>query len=210
MLSEEKKHEFYRVNAGYESRSGLSDAFSKIIRAVPTHFGKHTNILKASSLDTPLGPMLAIADERFLYLLEFLECRGLEREVERLCISTKSAIIAGTTDPITSIQRELKLYFDGTLKIFETPIFLLGSPFQKLAWEMLTLIPYGETRSYLAQAIQIGKPSASRAVANANGANQIAIVIPCHRIINSDGKLGGYGGGIGRKTWLLEHERKNK
>jgi AraC family transcriptional regulator of adaptative response/methylated-DNA-[protein]-cysteine methyltransferase len=210
MLSEEKKHEFYRVNAGYESRSGLSDAFSKIIGAAPTPFGKQTNILKASWLETPLGPMLAIADERFLYLLEFIECRGLEREIERLRIKTKSAIIPGATDPITSIQRELKSYFDGTLKIFETPIFLLGNPFQKLAWEMLTLIPYGETRSYLAQAIQIGRPSASRAVANANGANQIAIVIPCHRIINSNGNLGGYGGGIGRKIWLLEHERKNK
>lgn len=97
-----------------------------------------------------------------------------------------------------------------TLKFFETPIFILGTPFQKLTWEILILISYGQTRSYLGPAIQIDRTSASQAVANANRANQITIVISCHRIINSNGNLGRYGGGISRKTWLLEHEGKNK
>lgn len=79
-----------------------------------------------------------------------------------------------------------------------------------MAWQALTLIPYGETRSYAQQAQSLGKPTAYRAVANANGANSLSIIIPCHRIINSSGNLGGYGGGIARKQWLLEHERKNK
>ncbi len=199
-----------QLNTGYESSSGFRDAFSKIIGAAPTHFDKHHTVLKASWLDTPLGPMLAIANEEALYLLEFVERRGLEREIERLRIRTKSAIIPGTTAPILSIENELKAYFAGTLQTFKTPFFLLGSPFQKLAWEALINIPYGEKRSYVNQATAIGKPSACRAVANANGANQLAIIIPCHRIINHNGALGGYGGGIQRKQWLIDHEKQNK
>ncbi len=199
-----------QLNAGYESSSGFRDAFSKIMGAAPTNFNKHHNILKASWLDTRLGPMLAIADERALHLLEFVDRRGLEREVERLRIRTKSAIIPGNTGPIMSITKELTSYFEGNLKAFKTPLSPLGSPFQEFVWEALMCIPYGETRSYTDQAIAIGKPSACRAVANANGANQIAIVIPCHRIINSNGELGGYGGGIARKKWLIDHEKQNK
>jgi len=166
--------------------------------------------LKSSHLDSPLGPILAIADNEILHLLEFVERRGLEREIERLRIRGKAAIIPGTTDPILSIEKELKAYFEGSLKDFKTPIHLLGSPFQKLVWNALLSIPYGETKSYTEQASIIGKPSACRAVANANGANQLAIVIPCHRIINSNGALGGYGGGIDRKKWLLQHEIQHK
>ncbi len=85
----------------------------------------------------------------------------------------------------------------------------MGSPFQIKVWQELLRIPYGQTRSYTKQAETIGQPTAFRAVASANGANQIAIVIPCHRIINLDGNLGGYGGGIVRKKWLIEHEQKS-
>lgn len=166
------------------------------------------NVLTSSLLDTPLGSMLAISDQEILYLLEFVECRGLDREVERLSIQTGAVIIPGTAAPICSIENELKAYFDGSLKTFKTPIFLFGTPFQQLVWRSLIDIPYGETRSYAAQAHIIKKPSAFRAVANANGANQIAIVIPCHRIINGNGRLGGYGGGIARKEWLINHEKK--
>ena len=166
-------------------------------------------ILKATWLDSPLGPMLAIADEKELFLLEFVERRGLEREIERLSLRLKAAIVPGMTEPLRSIERELKSYFEGKLKKFETPLFLLGSPFQKKVWQALLKIPYGTTRSYAAQAVSMSEPKATRAVANANGANQLAIVIPCHRIINSNGELGGYGGGIARKEWLLQHEAKH-
>lgn len=164
------------------------------------------HILKASLVDTKLGSMIAIADEAGLYLLEFACRRGLEREVEKLKIKTKAAIILGVTEPINSITLELESYFEGKLKEFKTPLHLLGSPFQRLVWEELMSIPYGTTRSYMAQSKAIGKNKAYRAVANANGANQLAIIIPCHRIINKSGDLGGYGGGITRKKWLLEHE----
>ncbi len=195
-----------QLNTWYESSSGFRDAFSKIIEAAPIKFSQHNKILKASWLDTKLGPMIAIADETGLYLLEFVDRRGLEREVERLRLRIKAAIIPGTTDPIKSIALELESYFEGKLKEFKTPLNLLGSYFQRLVWEELMSIPYGTTRSYMAQATSIGKNKAYRAVANANGANGLAIAMPCHRIINSNGDLGGYGGGITRKKWLLEHE----
>ncbi|MBX9578510.1 MAG: trifunctional transcriptional activator/DNA repair protein Ada/methylated-DNA--[protein]-cysteine S-methyltransferase [Chthoniobacterales bacterium] len=197
-----------QLSAGYESSSGFRDAFSKIMGAAPTKPHEQHCLLKVAWLDSPLGPMLAVADEKELYLLEFVERRGLEREIERLRLRLKAAIVPGMTEPLRSIDRELKSYFEGKLKEFETPLFLLGSDFQKKVWQALLKIPYGETRSYAAQALSIGEPKATRAVANANGANQLAIVIPCHRIINSSGALGGYGGGIARKEWLLQHEAK--
>lgn len=197
-----------QFSLGYESSSGFRDAFSRIMGAAPSLL-KH-NTLKAQWLDTRLGPMIAISDDDSIYLLEFIDRRGLEREVERLRQKTKSTIIPGQTKPIGSIQKELDQYFDGKLKEFKTKLFLLGSPFQKRVWEELKKIPYGETRSYLDIAKAIGNHSACRAVAQANGANQIAIVVPCHRVINSNGDIGGYGGGITRKQWLIELETKNK
>ena len=196
-----------QLSTGYESSSGFRDAFSRIMGAAPTKLGKG-NILKASWLDTPLGPMLSIADEEELYLLEFVDRRGLEREIERLRRKTKSAIIPGRSKPISSIEKELDLYFKGQLKEFKTPACWLGSPFQKRVWEELVKIPSGKTRSYAEIAVAIGRPKAFRAVANANGSNQLCIMIPCHRVINTNGELGGYGGGLTRKEWLINHERK--
>ncbi len=195
-----------QLSTGYESSSGFRDAFSRIMGSAPTKSGKN-NILKAAWLDTKLGPMIAIADEEVLYLLEFVDRRGLEREVERLRLKTKSAIIPGRTAPINSIEKELKSYFSSEFNEFKTPLFLFGSVFQKQVWNELTKIPLGKTRSYAEIAKAIGKPTAFRAVANANGANQFAIIIPCHRVINTNGELGGYGGGITRKEWLINHEK---
>ncbi|WP_016770287.1 methylated-DNA--[protein]-cysteine S-methyltransferase [Rickettsia sibirica] len=164
--------------------------------------------LKSAWLDTPLGSMLAISDIERLYLLDFVESKGLEYKIKRLKINTKSAITEDRTRPIISIEEELKSYFSGTLQKFNTPIYLLGSEFQKLVWQELMNVPYGETRSYFTQAKLIGMERSYRAVANANGANKFVIIIPCHRIINNNGKLGGYGSGLDRKKWLIEHERQ--
>lgn len=195
-----------QLSAGYESGSGFRDAFSRIMGTAPAQIGNQ-QILKASWIDTRLGPMIAIADEEALYLLEFIDRRGLEREIERLRKRTKSAIIPGSTPPIRSIESELADYFEGKIMDFRTPLRLLGSPFQNTVWAQLQEIPPGRTASYAEIAIAIGRPSAHRAVARANGTNQLAIVIPCHRVINSNGDLGGYGGGLSRKHWLLGHEK---
>lgn len=170
-----------QLSTGYESGSGFRDAFSRIMGAAPSLADR--SILKAAWLDTRLGPMLAIADENKLYLLEFVDCRGLEREVKRLRLQTKSAIIPGHTRPTELAERELEQYFAGHLQAFKTPLAYLGSPFQGRVWRALQCIPYGETRSYADLARAIGNPSATRAVAQANGANQLAIMIPCHRVI---------------------------
>ena len=106
------------------------------------------------------------------------------------------------------MEKELKLYFEGKLTRFSVPLSLVGTDFQKSVWEILKEIPFGETWTYKKQAEILGDVKKVRAVANANGLNKISIVLPCHRVIGSDGQLTGYGGGVWRKQKLLELERK--
>jgi AraC family transcriptional regulator of adaptative response/methylated-DNA-[protein]-cysteine methyltransferase len=140
-------------------------------------------------------------------LVEFVDRRGLENEIIRLRKRLHASILPERKPVMDLLEEELTAYFSGMLKAFTVPICLIGSDFQKSVWNELMKIPVGKTTSYKELAIKLNKPLGYRAVANANGANQLAILIPCHRVINSDGKLGGYGGGIARKEWLLEHER---
>lgn len=163
--------------------------------------------LQTSLIETLLGPILAIADDQALYLLEFRDGKSIEKKVEQLKKKLKCTISSGKPNPIWQIESELGDYFSSKTSEFKTPLFLLGSPFQKKVWEELKKIPRGETRSYAEIAKVIGNPSGFRAVALANGANRFPIVIPCHRVIYSNGTLGGYSGGINYKKWLLNHER---
>ncbi|NQY44148.1 MAG: methylated-DNA--[protein]-cysteine S-methyltransferase, partial [Legionellales bacterium] len=197
-----------QLDTGYESSSGFRDAFTRIMGAAPAKIDKNCVVLKSSWIDTPLGAMCAIGDDTGLYLLEFVDRRGLEKEIETLRIKQKATIIPGSSRSIESIRLELIEYFSGFLKRFKTPIHLIGSSFQKKIWDKLLNIPYGETRNYSQIAVSIGNTKSHRAVANANGANQLAIIIPCHRVINKNGELGGYGGGLLRKKKLLEIESR--
>ncbi len=200
-----------QVGVGYESGSGFRDAFSKILGAPPSGRNGEASVLYGDWIETPLGPMLAISDDEALHLLEFTGRRGLEKEIERLRMRAKAAIIPEKTAVHRQVAKELKEYFEGNRQAFEIPLHVWGTPFQRRVWQALQEIPYGETLSYTQQAEKLGEAAACRAVANANGANQIAILIPCHRVIRSDGSLGGYGGGISKKEWLLQHEKqKNK
>jgi len=196
-----------QIDSGYESGSGFRDAFTKIMGAPPNT--KNQQLLYAEWIDTPLGAMLALADDTALHLLEFTDRRGLEAEVIKLRKQHNYAIVPGKNTITISIQKELRAYFDGTLTIFSTPIKLYGSAFQRSVLRALQAIPYGQTRSYKEQAEIVHKPTAIRAVARANGQNQLAIIVPCHRVIGADGSLTGYAGGLPRKKWLLEHEAKN-
>lgn len=165
--------------------------------------------LTASFIHTKIGSMIVIADENSLHLLEFVDTLDLKNEIKKLRIKKNATIVLGYNKPIESIKLELTSYFDGTLREFKTPFHTDGSQFQNLVWDKLMSVPYGETRTYAYQAHAIGHKKAYRAVANANGANQIIIVIPCHRIINTNGNLGGYSGGLTRKKWLINHEKMN-
>lgn len=165
-------------------------------------------MLTTARIATPLDEMVVIADSEKLYLLEFFDRKDLAWEIERLQGSGKIKIEAGRTAPINAVEKELGAYFSGRLKNFTIPFFIAGTPFQQRVWQELQRIPYGQTRSYAQLAATIEKPTAFRAVALANASNQLALVVPCHRVINSGGALGGYGAGVERKKWLLDHEQK--
>lgn len=165
--------------------------------------------LTVSLHTTPLGQMLAVFSEAGLCLLEFPERKAVEAELRALQKAhqaQQARFVWRNTARSQALQHELDQYFAGRLQTFATPLAPLGTPFQQAVWRELQTIPYGETRSYKEQAARIGKPQAMRAVAAANGQNRISILIPCHRVIGSDGSLTGYGGGLARKQALLDLE----
>jgi AraC family transcriptional regulator of adaptative response/methylated-DNA-[protein]-cysteine methyltransferase len=195
-----------QLDQGFESGSGFRAAFARIVGAAPSR-ARELNVLHAQWLETPLGAMLALADDRGLHLLDFVDRRGLERALEVLQRRLKARIVPGEHPVLTQIGRELQEYFDGKRLAFTTPVVLTGSPFQSAVWSALQAIPAGTTCSYGGLAARIGQPSAVRAVGRANGDNRLSIIVPCHRVIGADGALTGYGGGLWRKQKLLEHER---
>jgi AraC family transcriptional regulator of adaptative response/methylated-DNA-[protein]-cysteine methyltransferase len=151
--------------------------------------------------------MIAGATDEGLCLLEFADRRMLENQIKRLERLLRQPLVPGDHPHLTQVREELKRYFAGTLRTFTVPLVFRGTPFEERVWRQLIRIPYGETRSYADLATRVQAPGAQRAVGRANGMNRIAIVIPCHRVVNSDGKLGGYGGGLWRKHWLLGLEK---
>ena len=166
-------------------------------------------MLREKLIETPVGPMVAIASDDALCLLEFGDRRGLPGQRKALARLVPEAPVPGTNDVLEETEAQLAEYFGGDLQTFEIPLDLTGSPFQREAWQALLAIPYGFTRSYGEQAASLARPDAVRAVARANGENRIAIVVPCHRVVGSDGRLTGYGGGLHRKRWLLDHELRH-
>jgi O-6-methylguanine DNA methyltransferase len=162
--------------------------------------------LLARRIDTPLGPMLALADRQGLRLLEFEDQRGLDRGIERLRRRLRCAVVPGTDASLDAAEAQVRRYFADGRAGFDLPLAPVGTAFQKSVWEALRGIPAGETRSYAAIAAEIGRPGAQRAVGAANGSNPLCLVIPCHRVIASDGTISGYAGGVWRKQRLLEHE----
>ena len=195
--------------SGYESLSGFNEAFRQIVGDVPTA-SRDKGVLYMTRILTPLGPMIAGATDEGLCLLEFSDRRMLELQLRRVGRLFGLPMVPGRNESLERIEDELSRYFAGTLREFTVPLIVPGSEFQRSVWDLLQTIPYGETRSYAEQAAAIGRPSAVRAVARANGDNRIAIVIPCHRVVGSDGKLTGYGGGLWRKQFLLDLEQNRR
>lgn len=196
-----------QIDAGFESPSSFRAAFARLLGAAPGSIPGEAMLL-ADWIDTPIGAMLAVADRRALHLLEFIDRKALPGELARLQKLARSRIGLGTTTTHEQVRAELGDYFAGRSAQFRTELALYGNEFTKRIWAELRTIPVGETRSYSEIARAIGHVSACRAVARANGANQIALVIPCHRVIGADGTLTGYGGGLWRKQALIEIEGK--
>ena len=195
-----------QLDAGYESGSGFREAIGRLIGDAPVRTAARP-ILAARWLDTPIGAMLAVADETGLHLLEFAERQALPREIARLK-ERVGPICFGQSKVIEALEHQLGQYFSGRRATFDVPVVQRGTAFEARVWEALQQVPSGQTRPYGEIARSIGRPDAPRAVARANGANQVAILVPCHRIVGADGSLTGYGGQLWRKQWLLEHERR--
>ncbi|MBL8521749.1 MAG: bifunctional transcriptional activator/DNA repair protein Ada [Betaproteobacteria bacterium] len=192
---------------GFESASGFRDAFAKVFGAPPSRAAGVRQLL-ARWIDTPLGAMLAVADDEGLHLIDWVDRRGLERAIGRLKVRLKAAIVPGPHAVLDQAARKMAEYFAGRRRVFTLPLAPQGTPFQNAVWNALVQIPAGETRTYSGLAATLGQPTAVRAVARANGDNFRGIVVPCHRVIGADGNLTGYGGGLARKRWLIEHERR--
>jgi AraC family transcriptional regulator of adaptative response/methylated-DNA-[protein]-cysteine methyltransferase len=197
------------LESGFESESGFRDAFVRIFGAPPTRaVAAGASVLRVRWLPSPLGPLLAAATEEGVCLLEFADRRALPTQIATLRRRFPFPVVPGSHRHLDQLAQEMSAYFAGERPTFEVELVAPGTPFQAAVWDLLRRIPPGETRSYAEIAREVGRPSAVRAVARANGENRLAILIPCHRVIGSDGSPTGYGGGIWRKQWLLAHERE--
>ncbi len=194
-------------DTGFESLSGFNAAFARFAGGSP---GRNRNAQPVSvrRLVSPIGPLVVAATESALVMLEFADRRMLEKQIDSLARRLGGIPVPRTNQILDRAEDELNRYFEGELREFTVPMLAPGTVFQEEVWRVLRTIPYGHTRSYGEQARLIGRPTASRAVARANGDNRIAIIIPCHRVVGADGKLTGYGGGLWRKQFLLDLERK--
>ena len=193
---------------GFESLSGFREAFGKIVGDTPGR-SRGTVHVVVSRVLTPLGAMVTGATDDGICLLEYTDPHRLEAQIKSLGRALDCVTTPGTNAHLAALGQELERYFAGTLREFTVPLLAPGSDFQCRVWSALCRIPYGETRSYSDIAAEVGSPKAVRAVGRANGDNRIAIVIPCHRVVRNDHTLGGYGGGLRRKQFLLNLEQKH-
>jgi AraC family transcriptional regulator of adaptative response/methylated-DNA-[protein]-cysteine methyltransferase len=197
------------MGSGFESHSGFRTAFARTFGGAPGR-SRALESITVTWIDSPVGPLLAGVTEEAICLLEFSDRRVLPVLMENLRRRFDRAIVPGEHPLLERLRQELGEYFTGHRRTFTLPLALRGTPFQTKVWAALQAIPWGTTISYQQLAWSVGKPGAVRAVGQANGQNPIAIVVPCHRVVNSDGKLGGYGGGLWRKQLLLDLERSGQ
>jgi len=193
-------------DSGFESLSGFNERFKSVFGVSPKN-SKTQQIIDLKRIETPIGTMFAAAVEEGICMLEFTDRKMLENEFKDLAKSLNASIVQGENPHFKTLEKELSEYFEGNRTEFTVPLSPVGTEFQKSVWKVLLKIPYGETWNYKKQSEVLGDIKKVRAVANANGMNKISILIPCHRVIGSNGTLTGYGGGIWRKQKLLELEK---
>ncbi len=192
--------------AGYDSPAAFRRACGNWLGVAPGQFAKKA-LLRADWIETKLGVMIAVSGADALHLLEFTERKALPGALRRLYSHAKGSLGFGRFAVTDQIEAEMDAFLNLRADRFETRLAPLGRPFSQAVWRALRDIPAGQTRSYSELARAMGRPDATRAVARANGANPIAVAIPCHRLVGADGALTGYGGGLWRKQALIELER---
>ena len=195
--------------SGFESESGFRSAFARVFGSSPAD-AKNCNPITLSWIRTAAGPLVVGTTEEAVCLLEFSDRRMLESQLRTLRRRFNAALVPGSNRLVTALQEQLNEYFSGKRRDFSIPLSHPGTPFQEKVWSTLLGIPYGTTCSYKDVARKVGHPRAVRAVGTANGMNRIAILVPCHRVVNSNGELGGYGGGLWRKRMLLNLESNQR
>jgi AraC family transcriptional regulator of adaptative response/methylated-DNA-[protein]-cysteine methyltransferase len=192
--------------SGFESESGFRAAFARVFGTAPSG-SKDREAVTLGWIETPVGPLVVGATDEGVCLIEFSDRRMLENQLKALRRRFGATPVPGTNRWLTALEKQLGEYFAGKRREFDLPLKFPGTPFQQKVWSALLAIPYGSTCSYKDIAAKLGQPDAVRAVGTANGMNRIAIVIPCHRVVNANGDLGGYGGGLWRKRLLLDLEQ---
>lgn len=193
------------VGSAWRSHSGFRDAFIRAVGAPPGK-ARDGEPVFAMTWQSPLGPIVGAAVEAGVVLLEFGEIERLEKQAPTLRRWFRGPIVTEKHPHLDQLFSELGEYFASTRREFSVPLVVRGTPFEVSVWHALRTIPYGTTCAYADIAQAINNPKAVRAVGSANGRNRIPIIIPCHRVVNADGRLGGYGGGLWRKIRLLELE----
>lgn len=196
-------------NSGYNSLSGFGYTFKILVGDSPKE-SKNKAIILITRVTTPLGPMFIAATDNGICLVEFTDRKKLETEFRDLQKKLNAVILQGENEHTKACKKQLGEYFEGKRKLFTLSLDLPGTPFQNTVWNELLKIPFGTTTTYHQMAKQINQETAVRAMANANGHNRVSIIVPCHRVIGKDGNLTGYGGGLQRKEWLLNHEVNTK
>ncbi len=194
--------------SGYESLSGFNESYRSIF-GESAGKSKNRNVVNILRFSSPIGSIIACATEKGVCFLGFSDQKGIEKQFDEIQKQFNAIILPGENVHLTKVKKEITEYFAGKRKTFSVSLDMVGTDFRKKVWTELLNIPYGKTISYKEQAIAIGNLKAIRAVASANGANKIGIIIPCHRVIGSNGSLTGYAGGLHRKSWLLNFEKNN-
>jgi len=195
------------LDSGFESESGFRAAFTRLFGAPAKQSGGR--VIHATLVTTPIGAFVAAALPDRVCMFDFLDRKAILTQAGSLRRWFDEPVLPGTNAALEQLREELDEYFAAKRRAFDVKLAIAGTPFQESVWNALKTIPYGETRSYEWIARAIGKPTAMRAVGKANGDNRMAILLPCHRVVEKGGALRGYAGGLWRKQRLLDLEREH-
>lgn len=189
-----------------DTETSIRKGFEKSLDEQP--LGRFPVVMRSAWINSPLGTLLAVGNDDHLYMLSFLDLAGMERRAALIQKRLKATLDMGESETIRSVRDELARYFEGQLREFRTPLRVTGTNFQVKVYEAMRKVPFGNTITYADLAEEVGQPAAFRAVAQAVAQNPVHLLIPCHRIINSNGEIGGHAAGVKRKEWLLNFEKR--